>query len=81
MKQLMRLKPFLQNCSLSIRLQITGLDKNGKLELFKDALSRLNNATFNTIQCDYCSENQLTDDQFKVVNTALLSKNEVVKIS
>ena len=55
------------------KIKITGLNKNGKLELFKDALSRLNNATFNTIQCD-CSENKLTDDQFKEINTALLSK-------
>ena len=60
------------------KIKITGLDKNGKLELFKDALSRLNNATFNTIQCD-CSENQLTDDQFKEINTALLSKMKWLK--
>ena len=43
------------------------------MELFKEALSKLNNATFNTIQCD-CSGNKLTDDQFKEINTVLLSK-------
>ena len=60
------------------KIKITGLNKKGKLELFKDALSRLNNVTFNTIQCDL-SGNQLTDDQFKEINTALLSKMKCLK--
>ena len=48
------------------------------MELFKDALSKLNNATFNTIQCD-CSGNKLTDDQFQEINNALLSKMKQLK--
>ena len=49
-----------------------------KLELFDQALSRLNNATFKTTQCDL-SENQLTDDQFNQINVIAI-KNEPAHI-
>ena len=67
------IKTILEKLTYLDKIKITGLNKNGKLELFKEALSKLNNATFNTIQCD-CSGNKLTDDQFKEINTVLLSK-------
>ena len=68
-----RIQSILKKLSSVDKIKITGLNKKGKLELFNEALSKLSNVTFNTFQCDL-SRNQLTADQFKQINTTLLSK-------
>ena len=55
------------------KIKITGLNIEGKFELFNLDLNSLSDVTFNTIQCDL-SGNQLTENQFKEINTRLLSK-------
>ena len=60
------------------KIKITGLNKKdkykkAKFNLFNQALNTLKDVTFNTIQCDL-SRNQLTKNQFKQINTRLLSK-------
>ena len=60
------------------KIKITGLHDEAKFNSFIEELSKLNNATFNIIQCD-CSGNQLTDDQFQQMNNALLSKMNQLK--
>ena len=67
------IEPILKKLTSVHKFKISGLNEEGKLGLFETALQELSDVTFNTIQCDL-SGNQLNSDQFKKINTILLSK-------